>query len=254
MKKAIFAAALAAVSMAATAASSVNLVGAATMIGSDIQLVSKGGSAGAAWLLTPVSTTKSFSMDFAFSLKNNGYSPMADGISLAMQDIGTHALGYAGGNVGYTNLKAVGSVIQTYTNNTAGLNTDGNAYHTKAAPVSMGYANLVTGTEHVTYNADTNLLEMTGTLDLDGSIHTISDSKSVDLYFRFGDTVTMGFTGATGSSWADERITSYQVQTATAQPADETPAVQAVPEPETYALMLAGLGALGVVARRRKSL
>lgn len=30
--------------------------------------------------------------------------------------------------------------------------------------------------------------------------------------------------------------------------------VQAVPEPETYALMLAGLGVLGFVARRRKSL
>ena len=29
--------------------------------------------------------------------------------------------------------------------------------------------------------------------------------------------------------------------------------VGAIPEPETYALMLAGLGALGFVARRRKA-
>ena len=29
--------------------------------------------------------------------------------------------------------------------------------------------------------------------------------------------------------------------------------VNAIPEPETYALMLAGLGAVGFIARRRKS-
>lgn len=33
-----------------------------------------------------------------------------------------------------------------------------------------------------------------------------------------------------------------------------TPPVAAIPEPETYAMMLAGLGALGFMARRRKSL
>lgn len=244
MKKIVFAAALAAVSMAATAASSVHLVGAATMVGTDIQLVSKGGSAGAAWLLDPVST-KSFDVYFDFSIRNNGYSPMADGISLALQDGGINAVGTSGGGIGYNGLNAVGSVIQTYTNNKAGLNTDGNAYNTKAAPASLGFANLLLGHEHVHYEAATNFLSMVGELQVDYKEYSFSDSKSIDLFARYGDTVTMGFTGATGASWADERITSYQFQTA---------AVQAVPEPETYALMLAGLGALGFVARRRKSL
>jgi hypothetical protein len=35
--------------------------------------------------------------------------------------------------------------------------------------------------------------------------------------------------------------------------ASATPAVTAVPEPETYALMLAGLGLIGGIARRRKA-
>lgn len=34
---------------------------------------------------------------------------------------------------------------------------------------------------------------------------------------------------------------------------EQTRGVPVIPEPETYALMLAGLGALGWVARRRKA-
>lgn len=243
MKNIFFAAALAATSMAASAADSMNLVGAATMIGSDIQLVSQGGSGGAAWFVTPVSTTDSFSVDFSFSLQNNGYSPMADGITFALQNNGTDVLGTIGGNLGYTDLNAVGSVIQTWYNNKAGLNIDGNAYNTQSAPANLGSANLVTGTQNVQYDASTNMLSMTGTLNVDGTPYSISDAQSIDLSAKFGDTMIMGFTGATGGSYADERITSSSVNS-----------VAAVPEPETYAMLLAGLGALGFVARRRKSL
>lgn len=243
MKNILFAAALAATSMAATAADPMNLVGTATMIGSDIQLVSYGNSAGAAWFTSPVSTTDSFNIDFAFSLQNNGSSPMADGITFALQSQGINALGSAGGNVGYNGLNAVGSVIQTWYNNKAGLNIDGDAYNTQSAPADLGTANLVTGTENVQYDASSNMLSMTGTLNVDGSIYNISDSKSIDLSAQFGSTMTMGFTGATGGAQADERITSSSVN-----------AVAAVPEPETYAMLLGGLGALGFIARRRKSL
>lgn len=229
--------------MAASAADSMNLVGTATMIGSDIQLVSQGGSGGAAWFVTPVSTTDSFNFDFAFSLQANGSWPMADGITFALQNNGTNALGQFGGNLGYTGLNAVGSVIQTWYNNTAGLNIDGNAYNTQAAPVDLGSADLVTGTQNVQYDASTNTLSMTGTLNVDGSIYNISDAQTIDLSAKFGDTMIMGFTGATGGAHADERITSSSLNS-----------VAAVPEPETYALLLAGLGALGFVARRRKSL
>jgi len=52
----------------------------------------------------------------------------------------------------------------------------------------------------------------------------------------------LGFTGATGGTDADQRITSFAVSTVTT----------AVPEAETYAMMLAGLGMVGFIARRRK--
>ena len=247
--KTLVALTLAAASMAASAnvvtfdGNQMNLVGASSTVGTSIQLVSKGANAGAAWLTTPVSTVESFDVNFAFSLRSEGGGLMADGISFALQDKGTNVLGYAGGNVGYTHLNAVGSIIQTYYNNTAGLNIDGNAYNTKSANLNLGGASLVTGTEVVTYDAMTHMLHMTGTLNVDGSLHNISDSKVINLEAKFGDTVFMGFTGATGDNYADERITSFSVQS--------TPAV---PEPETYAMLLTGLASMGFVARRRKSL
>ena len=219
-----------------------NLVGAANIVDGSIQMVSRGASGGAAWLTSDVSTANSFDASFTFSLQSNGSSPMADGITFAMQNQGTNALGDTGGSLGYGGLGAVGSVIQTYTNNKAGLNTDGNAYNTQSAPAYLGYASLVTGTENVKYDVSSNTLSMTGTLNVDGKSFDISDSKAIDLAAKFGRTMTMGFTGASGDSYSDERINSFSLAS-----------VSAVPEPETYAMLLAGLGLMGFMSRRRKN-
>lgn len=216
-----------------------NLVGTANMQGSDLQLINNVGQVSAAWLNTPLSTANNFTAFFGFSLTNTVYNPMADGIAFVLQNQGTSAVGLGGGNVGYNGLNGVGSIVQSWGNNTAGLNTDGNAYNTKAAPANLGYAKLVTGSEMVSYNASTNTLSMQGIMNVDGNNYFISDTAHVNLAAKFGSTMDVGFTGGSGASGADERITSFNIA--------------AVPEPSEYALMAAGLGLMGFMVRRKKS-
>ena len=63
------------------------------------------------------------------------------------------------------------------------------------------------------------------------------------------DTVTFVLHGATGLTAADVGHVSFQYGTALTEPNITT----MIPEPETYAMLLAGLGLLGWHARRRKN-
>ena len=218
----------------------VNLVGSATMIGSDLQLNSDYGQAGAAWVAAPLSTAHSFSASFSFSLQSLNVYPMADGITLTLQNQGDNVVGEGGGNVGFNGLNGVGSVVQTWFNNTAGLNIVGDAYLTNAAPADMGAATLVLGTQTVTYNASTSLLSMVGTLNVDGTLYDVSDTIGINLSDRFGSSLPLyiGFTGGTGASLADQRITSFTLSP--------------VPEPEEWAMMLLGFGMVGYQIKRKQ--
>ncbi|MET0265730.1 MAG: FxDxF family PEP-CTERM protein [Duganella sp.] len=228
--------------------SSLNRVGSATMAGGALQLTTADEhSAGAAWLDQAIGTGTSFSASFSFSMVGwSVRSRMADGIVLALQNRGNNVVGGIGADLGYANLNgsgasAVGSVIQSWNNNRVGLSIDGLPSSAKAAPFDLGGAYYVTGDQTVSYDAVTHELKMTGTLydHIHDTIYRVGDSATVDLAARFGSQMYLGFTGATGVSYADQRITSL--------------AVTAVPEPETYAMLLAGLGMMGFVARRRSA-
>ena len=201
------------VAAAAFSSYDVNLVGSASVLGNgDLQLTNDFGQAGAAWVTSPLSTANSFSATFSFSLQTLNFIPMADGVALVLQNQGTNnVVGSGGGDIGYTGLNGVGSIIQTWDNNKTGLNTDGNASNTKSAPTNLGAANLVMGTETVTYNALTHVLAMNGTLNVDGTLYSVSDNANIDLISQFGPSMYIGFTGGTGLSEADQRITSFNV-------------------------------------------
>ena len=201
----------------------------------DLQLTSTYHQAGAAWLNAPISTTTSFTVNYGFSLARIAGSRIADGITFAMQGSGNTALGSAGSGIGFSGLNGVGSVIQTYTNAHVGLSTDGNPGNTPYAPADIGSAQLLTGSETISYNANTDTLSMTGVLDKDNTIYNISGNASVNLNQKFGPTMYVGFTGGTGIDESDQRITSFSI----------TPPPP-VPEPGSNVLMFAGLVLAGV--------
>ena len=135
MRNLLLAAAMSAVIFAPPAAGAtfsgyqMTLVGDATVLANgELQLPAGAAGNGAAWLTSALSTTDSFAVNFSFSLARTNSNPMADGIALVLQNGGPNVIGGAGGNIGYSGLNGVGSVVQSYFNNTAGLNTDGDAY------------------------------------------------------------------------------------------------------------------------------
>lgn len=217
----------------------VSLVGNATILqNGDLQLTQPAATrVGTAWATTPVSTTEVFSTSFEFAITASNTFPMGDGLAFIIQDTGTSSIGFEGGGLGVLGLDAVAFVIQTWTNNRVGFANNGNPASAAAAGASLGAASALTGYLTITYAPEQTLLVATGEIFGLASPYEIVTVTTVDLAQRFGPTVYLGFGSGTGGNYADHRITSWTIE--------------AIPEPETYALLLAGLGLVGWKLRHR---
>ncbi len=100
---------------------------------------------------------------------------------------------------------------------------------------------------------------LTGTFDVTTTFAAFGAVGSVGLYNSVGDTLVWSW-GVGGPSYANSdtfslSTGSYYYLVGSARPSSFTltsTAVAAVPEPETYALLAAGLGIVGFVASRRR--
>lgn len=241
------------------------LNGNAHQSGSALRLTSSGfNQSGSAFSTNAVSlaSNASFSSAFRFQLTDSagicdGDGCGADGLVFVVQTVSNTA-GGAGGGIGYSGLpKSVGIEFDTWNNgywddyngNHVGIDINGNIDSAVQAAVGTRMNNGNVWSAWVDYNGNTDALEvrlaegaaalrpvnalLTYTVDLSAVLETTN--------------AFVGFTAGTGSAYNNHDVLAWQFNS-TYQPIDQ---VGAIPEPETYAMLLAGLGLLGAMKRRR---
>src|ERR1700738_3888327 len=185
--------------------------------GTRLRLTDGGQSeASSAWFTTPVNV-QSFTTDFSFQLTN----PNADGMTFALQNAGTTALGPSGGGLGYgaglpggtpgiaTSVAVKFDLFQNSHegNNSTGLYTNG-ASPTSPATTLGGGVNLHSGDifqVHMTYDGTTLTMTITDTV----TNATFTNAWTINIPATVGgSTAFVGFTGGTGGQTATQQIIS----------------------------------------------
>ena len=190
--------------------SGLSLNGWAALSGNVLQLTNGNISeAASAWVAEmPV---WSFTSDFTFQLIN----PNADGITFAIQNTGTHALGNLGGGLGYQGIgKSVAIKFDLWNNDGEGINSTG-VYIDGPRPTIPAIDLTGTGIDlhsghvmqvHVAYEGTTLSYTITDTMT--GA--AVTETATVDIpTVVVGDYAYVGFTGGTGGSTATQNILTW---------------------------------------------
>jgi len=187
------------------------LNGSAALSGSLLQLTNGGSNQQAtAWYATPVNV-QSFSTTFNFQLVNAS----ADGMTFAIQNQGTSALGQFGGGLGYQQvLSSVAVKFDLFNNagegsDSTGMYTNGAIPTTPAIDLSSTGINLHSGdTISVQLNYDGTTLTMVITDTVTQASYTTS--WAINIPSTVGaNTAYVGFTGGTGGQTATQHVLSW---------------------------------------------
>ena len=230
-------------------AGGLDLNGSAALSGSSVRLTTTGANlAGSAWYPTPV-TVQAFSTAFTFQQTNPSGSCIADGLTFAIQNAGTTALGPSGGGLGYgpdnptassgsSNTPIANSVaikFDLYNNagegpNSTGIYTNG-ASPTIAAVTLGGGVNLHSGDIfQVQMSYDGTTLTMTIT-DTANTAQTFTTSWPINIPGTVGGTTAyVGFTGGTGGCVSNQDILTWSYSPSSSTPA---PIPTPTPNPKT---------------------
>jgi hypothetical protein len=241
-----------------------------------LRLTNDIGQSGSAFLTSTFSlaSNASFSSYFEFQFTNQQHGG-ADGIVFTVQTVGNTA-GGSGGGIGYQGLTpSLGVEFDNWYNyengdpssNHAGIDINGSVNSVVLNNATGAWPEYYDGESWrkseldsgrifhawVDYNGVTDNLEVRLALNDTRPVGVLM-SYNIDLVSVLGTTdAFIGFTSGTGAAAADHDIRRWVMDGQYNPIVDPgNPIVGNVPEPETYAMMLAGLGLLGFMARRRK--
>ena len=201
------------------------LNGSTQLIGTALQLTNGGSDqASTAWFVTPVNI-QSFTTNFTFQLSN----PTADGMTFAIQNQDTAALGDMGGGLGYQHIPTSVAVKFDLYNN-AGEGTDSTGLYTDGAPPMMPAIDLTssgvdlhsgdTMAVQLTYDGTNLAMTITDTV----TQATFSTSWAIDIPATVGgNTAYVGFTAGTGGLSSTQNVLTWTYAPGPAAPVLPTP-------------------------------